>query len=109
MSSNTGKALKVFEGAGFVGGPDQVKIIVAATSRKSAIAALREHGIRETESHMASHWRTHATWEGMPLEETFNRAVEAAGTPFATSTYSDPKYRAVPKDANAVAQLSQPL
>jgi hypothetical protein len=90
--------LKIFDGTGFVSGALQVNIIVAAKSRKSAVEALRGHGIRATESRLATHWRVVSEPLSHMHAERYALALAEPERPFAAASYNGRDYRPVARE-----------
>jgi hypothetical protein len=89
------KSLKIYYGAGCHGDSGQVNIIIAASSRKKAVAALMAHGIYETESNMALRWSTIPHPGTGPQVDSYARAFAAPETPFASSKFLGRDYEPV--------------
>jgi hypothetical protein len=96
MQTATKKGLKVFFGAGCHGSRKQVSIMVAASSRKKAVAALMAHGIYATDSDMATRWSCIPYPGSGPNAATYALAFECPERPFKSATYLGRDFEIVP-------------
>jgi ABC-type xylose transport system substrate-binding protein len=81
---------KVFHGLDFVNGK-QVSVVVAASSQRAAVEALRGVGLNVTVRHVADYWNVTGN------KDQCATALAAPGEVFASSSLDSRDYKALPK------------
>jgi hypothetical protein len=89
-------SIKIFTGPAFIDNQTKVNIIVAASSRKKVVAALAEHGIRETEGNIGKFWFVIGSTAGTLNEEHYAQALAEPGKPLANSGTGASDFKPVP-------------